>query len=142
MRLIHTSDWQIGKAYGFADDATREILRNERLEAIGRLGQLAQQHGAAIILVAGDIYEVAAPTDRTLRKPVERTPKFPNATRHVIPGNHDPHTMSGPWNRLSRMGLPDNVVLHLTPEAVELGAGGAFLVPSVLTRRHAATRPR
>ena len=141
MRLIHTSDWQIGKAYGFADDATREILRNERLEAIGRLGQLAQQHGAATILVAGDIYDVAAPTDRTLRQPVERMRQFPGVTWHVIPGNHDPHTQSGPWDRLSRMGLPDNVVPHLTPAPADLGDGSAFLVPSVLTRRHAAGDP-
>ena len=72
MRLIHTSDWQIGKSYGFVDDATREILRNERLEAIMRLGQLAHSGGASTILVAGDVYDVAAPTDRTLRQPIER----------------------------------------------------------------------
>ena len=141
MRLIHTSDWQIGKAYGFADDATREILRNERLEAIGRLGRLAQQHGAATILVAGDIYDVAAPTDRTLRQPVERMRQFPGVTWHVIPGNHDPHTVSGPWDRLSRMGLPENVVPHLTPEPADLGGGCAFVVPAILTRRHAAGDP-
>lgn len=141
MRLIHTSDWQIGKAYGFVDDATREILRNERLEAIVRLGQLAQQHGAGTILVAGDIYDVAAPADRTLRQPVERMRQFPGVAWHIIPGNHDPHTPSGPWERLTRMGLPDNVWLHLAPEPADLGDGTAYVVPAVLTRRHAAGDP-
>ena len=37
MRLIHTSDWQIGKPFGFADDAVREVLREERLQAIGAI---------------------------------------------------------------------------------------------------------
>jgi hypothetical protein len=93
MRLIHTSDWQIGKAYGFADDATREILRNERLEAIVRLGQLAQHHGTGTVLVAGDVYDVASPSDRTLRQPIERMRQVPGVTWHLIPGNHDPHTI-------------------------------------------------
>jgi hypothetical protein len=141
MRLIHSSDWQVGKAYGFVDDATREILRNERLEAIVRLGQLAQQHGAGTILVAGDIYDVAAPADRTLRQPVERMRQFPGVAWHLIPGNHDPHTLSGPWERLTRMGLPDNVHLHLAPEPADLGDGSAYVVPAVLTRRHAAGDP-
>ena len=141
MRLIHTADWQIGKAFGFADDATREILRNERLEAIVRLGQLAQQHGVATILVAGDVYDVASPTDRTLRQPIERMRQFPSVRWHVIPGNHDPHTPSGPWERLSRMGVPDNVVVHLSSEPADLGDGTAFVVPAVLTRRHAVGDP-
>ena len=141
MRLIHTSDWQIGKAYGFADDATREVLRNERLEAILRLGELAQQYGVSTILVAGDVYDVAAPTDRTLRQPIERMRQFPGVTWHLIPGNHDPHSPSGPWDRLTRMGLPDNIRLHLAPEPAALGDGAAFVVPAVLTRRHAADDP-
>lgn len=141
MKFIHTSDWQIGKAYGFVDDATREILRNERLEAIARLGKLAQQHDANTVLVAGDIYDLAAPGDRTLRQPIERMRQFPGVAWHIIPGNHDPHAPSGPWDRLARMDLPGNVRLHLTPEPADLGGGTAFVVPAVLTRRHAAGDP-
>ena len=141
MRLIHTSDWQIGKAFVFADDATREVLRNERLEVIGRLGQLAQDRGVTTILVAGDVYDVPAPADLTLRQPIERMRQFPGVRWHVIPGNHDPQAPSGPWERLKRIGLPDNVVLHLTPEPAPLGDGAAYVVPAVLTRRHAVGDP-
>ena len=141
MKLIHTSDWQIGKGYGYVDDATREILRNERLEAIVRLGELAQQHGASTIMVAGDVYDMAAPSDRTLRQPIERMRQFPGVSWHLIPGNHDPHAPSGPWDRLARMEMPGNVRLHLTPEPADLADGTAFVVPAVLTRRHAAGDP-
>ncbi len=141
MRLLHTSDWQIGKAFGFADDATREILRSERLDAIGRLGQLAQGQGVTTILVAGDVFDVATPTDRTLRQPIERMRQFPGVTWHIIPGNHDAHTPSGPWERLTRMGLPGNVVLHLSAEPAALGDGAGFLLPAVLNRRHAVGDP-
>ncbi len=141
MRLIHTSDWQIGKAFGFADDATREILREERLEVIVRLGHLAQEQGITTILVAGDVYDVVSPSDRTLRQPVERMRQFPRIRWHVIPGNHDPHTSFGPWDRLTRLGLPDNVIPHLSSEPMSLGDGMAFVVPAVLTRRHAVSDP-
>jgi DNA repair exonuclease SbcCD nuclease subunit len=141
MRLLHTSDWQIGKAFAFADEATREVLRDERLEAITRLGRLAQQHGAAAILVAGDIFDVAAPSDRTLRQPVERMRQFPAIEWHLIPGNHDPHIASGPWDRLRRLGLPDNIVLHLSSEAAPVGEGTAWIVPAALARRHADGDP-
>lgn len=141
LKFIHSSDWQIGKSYGFADDATREILRSERLEAIARLGQLAQQHGASTVLVAGDVYDMAAPSDRTLRQPIERMRQSPGVIWHLIPGNHDFHGPSGPWDRLARMGLPGNVRLHLIPEPADLGGGTAFVVPAVLTRRHASGDP-
>ncbi|TLU74320.1 metallophosphoesterase family protein [Lichenicoccus roseus] len=139
MRFLHTSDWQIGKAFGFADDATRAVLHDERLEVIGRLGRLAQAQGATAVLVAGDVYDVADPSDRTLRQPIERMRQFPTLEWHLIPGNHDPHTPNGPWDRLQRAGVPPNVHLHLAPQAQAVG--DAVLVPVVLTRRHALGDP-
>lgn len=141
MRLIHTSDWQIGKAFGFADDAVREVLREERLQAIGRLGRLAQAQGASAVLVAGDVYDVAAPSDRTLQQPIERMRQFPGIEWHLLPGNHDPHTPNGIWDRLRRGGLPANVRLHLTGDPAPLGDGGAWVIPAPLARRHAAGDP-
>ncbi len=141
MRLLHTSDWQIGKAFGFADEATREVLRDARLEAIGRLGRLARENGASAVLVAGDVYDFSAPTERTLRQPVERMRQFPGLAWHVIPGNHDPHVPGGPWERLQRGGLPENVHLHLTPAPAPVGDGAAWIVPAPLVRRHAAGDP-
>lgn len=135
MRFLHTSDWQIGKVFAFADEATREILRDARIEAIGRLGCLAQQEGARAIVVAGDVYDVGVPSDRTLRQPIERMRQFPGVVWHLIPGNHDAHVPGGPWERLLRGGLPANVHLHLTPKPGEL-VEGAWLVPAPLTRRH------
>ncbi len=141
MRLLHTSDWQIGKAFGFAEDSTREVLRDARLEAISRLGRLAQESGAEAVLVAGDIYDVAAPSDRTLRQPIERMRQFPKLAWHLIPGNHDPHTAGGPWERLQRAGVPDNLHLHLTPAPASIGDGKAWILPAPLTRRHASGDP-
>jgi DNA repair exonuclease SbcCD nuclease subunit len=145
MRFVHTSDWQIGKGFRFADDDTLAILQDERLDAIGRIGRLARSQGASLVLVAGDVWDVAAPSDRTLRQPVERMRQFPDIVWHLIPGNHDPNLPGGLWERLHRAGLPGNVRAHLEPEPVELGADdsgrAAWLLPAVLNRRHAFGDP-
>ena len=144
MRFVHTSDWQIGKTFRFADEAA-QLLRDERLEVITRLGQLASAEGAASVLVAGDIYDIETPAERTLRQPIERMRAFAGIEWHLIPGNHDPHTHRGPWERLLRLkaerGLPENIYLHLTPEPHPIAGGAAWLLPGVLTRRHAETDP-
>ena len=57
LRLIHTSDWQIGKVFRFVDNATMGLLQEARLRAITRLGELAGEKGAQHILVAGDVYD-------------------------------------------------------------------------------------
>ena len=142
MRFIHTSDWHIGKTFGFADDAA-QLLRDERLETITRIGALAQAQNAPTVLVAGDIYDVQTPLERTLRQPIERMRAFPDVQWHLIPGNHDPHTPRGPWDRLLKLAdqLPPNIHLHLEPEPAPLANGTAWLLPGVLTRRHAASDP-
>ena len=39
LRLIHTSDWQIGKVFRFVDNATVGLLQEVRLRAITHLGE-------------------------------------------------------------------------------------------------------
>ena len=144
MRFVHTSDWQIGKTFRFADQAA-QLLRDERLEAITRIGQLARAEDASAVLVAGDVFDIETPAERTLRQPIERMRALPGIEWHLIPGNHDPHTPRGPWDRLLRLkaepGRPENVHLHLTPEPKPILAGAAWLLPGVLTRRHAEADP-
>ena len=100
MRLIHTADWQIGKVFRFVDQATMGVLQEARLEAISAIGRLALEHAAPIVLVAGDIYDIATAEDRTLAQPLARMRAFAGVEWHLIPGNHDPHQPGGPWERL------------------------------------------
>jgi hypothetical protein len=141
MRLIHTADWQIGKVFRFVDQATMGVLQEARLDAITTIGRLAHEHGAPYVLVAGDIYDCASAEDRTLGQALERMRACPQAEWHLIPGNHDPHQPGGPWERLLRRGLPDNVVLHLEPRPASLAGGTAQLLPAPLTRRRALADP-
>ena len=72
LRLIHTSDWQIGKVFRFVNNATMGLLQEARLGAIARLGELAGEHAARHILVAGDVYDMEALSPRSLNQPLER----------------------------------------------------------------------
>jgi DNA repair exonuclease SbcCD nuclease subunit len=139
MRFIHTSDWQIGKAFRLVDDETLAVLRAERLEAISRIGHLAQAHGASAVLVAGDIFDVTGVSLTTLLQPVERMRPFSNVEWHLIPGNHDAHGIDGPWDRLLRTSLPDNIKLHINPEPMAIAGTSAWVLPAILTQRHSST---
>ncbi len=141
VRFIHTADWQIGKVFRLVDDATAGVLQAARLEAISTLGRLAHAETVPVVLVAGDIYDVASAADRTLGQPLERMRAFPDVAWHLIPGNHDPHQPGGAWERVLRRGLPDNVRVHLEPAPAPLAGGQAQLLPAPLLRRRASGDP-
>jgi DNA repair exonuclease SbcCD nuclease subunit len=140
VRLIHTADWQIGKVFRFVDHGTMGVLQEARLEAISAIGRLAMEHAAPIVLVAGDIYDIATAEDRTIAQPLARMRAFGGVEWHLIPGNHDPHQPGGPWDRLLQRGLPANVRVHLEAAPVAL-AEGAALLPAPLARRRALADP-
>lgn len=134
-RFIHTSDWQIGKVYRFVDDGTMGLLQDARLASITRLGELALEHGAGHVLVAGDVYDMEALSPRSLNQPLERMRNFEKVTWHLLPGNHDPHRPHGLWDQLIRRGVPKNVSVHLSTEPKILESDGFAVLPAPLQYR-------
>ena len=133
MRFIHTADWQIGKPFRKFGDQ-EPVLRQARLAAVETIGKLAVAEGVQHVLIAGDLYDTEAPTQKTLREPLERMRKYSAVTWNVISGNHDPHRGNGLWDRVRAAELPANVHLHLTAEPVELGSG-AVILPAPMRRK-------
>src|SRR3978361_1945411 len=85
MRLLHTSDWHIGRSLHGA-----ELLR-EQEAVLSRLAEVVAQERVDVVLVAGDVYDRAVPSadasavlDRVLMR-------FRAAGAQVVltPGNHD-----------------------------------------------------
>lgn len=141
LRLIHTSDWQIGKVFRFLGNASMGLLQDARLRAITRLGELAGTHGAHHVLVAGDVYDMEALSPRSVNQPIERMRAFPSVQWHLLPGNHDPHRPNGLWDQLLHRGVPDNVQVHASPEPVMLEPDGFVLLPAPLQHRRAIGDP-
>lgn len=140
LNILHTSDWHIGKPFGRLDEGVAAILRHARLKACDRLADAARAGGAGIVLVAGDVFDRPSLADRELRAPLEQMNVHRDLVWHIIPGNHDPALAGGVWDRVRRMGLPGNVVLHLEAKPVEIAAG-AWLLPAPLAAKAMSVDP-
>lgn len=141
LRLIHTADWQIGKVFRFVDNATMGLLQESRLRVIARLGELAGEHGARHILVAGDVYDLEALSPRSLNQPLERMRNFASVHWHLLPGNHDPYRPNSLWDQIQRKGLPDNVHIHVTAESTIFEGDSFALLPAPLHHRRTLDDP-
>ena len=140
LSILHTSDWHIGKPFGRLDEGVAGILRHARLKACNRLANAAREGGARLVLVAGDVFDRPSLADRELRAPLEQMNVHRDLVWHIIPGNHDPAVAGGIWDRVRRIGLPDNVVLHLESKPVEIAAG-AWLLPAPLAAKAMSVDP-
>jgi DNA repair exonuclease SbcCD nuclease subunit len=137
VRLLHTADWQIGKQFSWIEGDAGALVRTQRLETIRRLASLAREREVDAVLVAGDVFEMNTVSDETLRRTVDVLSGYTGPWL-LLPGNHDAALQESAWTRLSRIGVPDNVRLLVTPEPVTLKNGAMAVLPAPLTRRHEA----
>src|SRR4030081_409897 len=106
MKFIHSSDLQIGKAFGNFEPATASMLQDARQTVVRTLGEAAVKSGANDVLIAGDIYEKQQMSQQTLARAIENMRTFAGVQWHLMPGNHDHFRENGLWDRLARMQLP------------------------------------
>ncbi|MGY1887664.1 exonuclease SbcCD subunit D [Blastococcus sp. SYSU DS0753] len=96
MRLLHTSDWHIGRTLHGTD------LLAEQEEVLSGLAAVVAQEGVDVVVVAGDVYDRAAPSaDATavLDRVVGRL--LATGARVVLtPGNHDSARRLGTFSGL------------------------------------------
>jgi DNA repair exonuclease SbcCD nuclease subunit len=132
-RLIHTADWQLGKAFGRFDPDVRSALSESRFDAIDAVGREAAAHHAGHVIVAGDVFDVEWPEDRTLVQALSRMGN--HACRWwLMPGNHDYARNGGLWDRL-RARETSNVTVLADPQPAEIEPG-VWLMPAPLRHRH------
>lgn len=138
LRLIHTADWQLGKPYGRFDSDVRAALGEARFDAIDAIGRAAVEHGAAHVLVAGDVFDTEGPEDRVIVQAVSRMQRYP-CSWWLLPGNHDFARNNGLWDRVRGKGAT-NIRILADPVPSEL-APGHWLMPAPLTHRHTLDDP-
>ena len=140
-RFIHSADWQIGKVFRFVDGAEMGGLQLARLEAITCIGKLADERDVSHVLVAGDVYDHAAPSPHTRNQVVERMRACTSVHWHLLPGNHDFYQPNGLWDQLKRRGLPENIHLHTESAVTVIGQDTAVLLPAPLRHRRTLNDP-
>jgi DNA repair exonuclease SbcCD nuclease subunit len=130
LRLLHTADWHLGRRFpSFPEEAQKKLSR-ARMEAVGRLLDVARRHRVQAVLCAGDLFDDPTPTPafwEGLAKVFHDHPT-PEAPVFLVPGNHDPLLPESVWSAAHpfRGRLPawvhvvdrDDFAYELTPEAV------------------------
>jgi DNA repair exonuclease SbcCD nuclease subunit len=135
MRFVHSSDLQIGKAFGYFGPETAAILQDARQAVVRTLGEAAVKSGASAVLVAGDIYEKQQMSQQTLARAIETMRSFGSVQWHLMPGNHDHFRENGLWDRIARIQMPPNVTLQTRPGAIQItdeGGAPVFILPAPL----------
>lgn len=100
MRLLHTSDWHLGRSFHGVGmlDAQRDF--------IGQLVRTVTEHGVDVVLVAGDVYDRALPGVDVVRLLDDALVRLTAAGAQVVltSGNHDSAIRLGFASRLLERG--------------------------------------
>ncbi|MEU9690103.1 exonuclease SbcCD subunit D [Amycolatopsis japonica] len=85
MKLLHTSDWHIGRTFHGAD------LLAEQEAVLGHLADLVVAESVDVVLVSGDIYDRAVPSAEAVRVATTALGRIRQAGAKLVmtPGNHD-----------------------------------------------------
>jgi exonuclease SbcD len=110
MRLLHTSDWHLGRGLHGLD------LHDAQVHMVQQVSETVSRHGVDAVIVAGDVFDRAVP-------PVDAVRLWAEALRAlsaqvpviVISGNHDSAVRLGAAADLYREGV------HLCTDAHDVG---------------------
>ncbi len=85
MRIIHTSDWHIGRRF------ERESLEDDQRAFLNWLSGQVEEHGVDLVIVAGDVYDRSLPAEDAVALLDEGLNglRAAGAVVTLIPGNHD-----------------------------------------------------
>jgi len=143
MKFLHTADWQLGKPFARISDPDKAAkVRNERIEAIHRIGELVDQHDADFVVVAGDLFDSPTPEKSIVSAACSAIGKL-TVPVYAIPGNHDFGGPGGLWNqaffRQEQENLAPNfrILLEKSPVAED----HFTLLPCPLLRQHESEDP-
>jgi DNA repair protein SbcD/Mre11 len=85
MKILHTSDWHVGKVLKGRD------RHDEHVAVLGSIVRTARDEDVDLVLIAGDLFETSAPTAKSQGLVMRTLLALREDDRHVvvIAGNHD-----------------------------------------------------
>lgn len=132
MRFIATADWQLGMTAHFLNAEARPRYAQARIDVLRRIGDLATEHQAEFIVVAGDVFESNQLDRAVLGRAFDALKDVPVPV-YLLPGNHDPLDASSIYRSAEfERGCPPHVRVldhtgpHVVAEGVELIAAPWF----------------
>jgi exonuclease SbcD len=100
VRLLHTSDWHIGRTFHGAD------LLAEQEAVLGHLADLVVGEAVDVVVVAGDVYDRAVPSAEAVRVATSALTRLRRAGAQLVitPGNHDSAARLGAFAEFAAAG--------------------------------------
>lgn len=132
MRLLHTADWHLGRAFSSRPSAHR--LYEERFRCVERLVELAQSQAIDALIVAGDVFDSPRMPSHRLVELIATLSRL-EAPALLLPGNHDPHLPGGIWERPEWERAASNVIRLTTREPLVLDQIGLVVHPCPVLRK-------
>jgi len=133
-RFLHSSDLHLGKRFGNLAEDLRGRLREARHGSIERLAARAREHGADVVLLAGDTFDTETPAPDIRRQAIAEMAHHAPLRWVLLPGNHDSLQAAQLWASL-RAGLPGNVILATEAAPLALAPDVVLLPAPCTTRR-------
>ena len=131
LKILHSADWHIGSVFEALPPEKARHMRALLRAVPERIAATANERGADLVLLAGDLFDSPRPS-RESREAVVSALSACRAPVFIAPGNHDPMAPGSAWDGIV---LPDNVYIFKNNciERVELPFanvyGAAFTEP-------------
>lgn len=130
VKVLHAADFHLDSAFGALPEEKARLRRRESRGIPARLVEWANDHGAQLMLLAGDLFDSDNLYGQTAQELADALGRF-HGRVFIAPGNHDFYAAHGPWGAAA---WPENVHIFTSGRPVcvdepELGCavwGAAF----------------
>jgi DNA repair exonuclease SbcCD nuclease subunit len=144
IRFLHAADLHLGLRITRFEENACQRIGEARFEAIELLRTRAAEHQVDFILIAGDIFD-----DHSVSRTISERAftlfegKAVSCPVYIIPGNHDPLTRGGVWDRDPWTREQRTKHIHLLREPMPVSVPGlpVTLFPCPLRNRNSIDDP-
>lgn len=136
VKILHAADFHLDSAFGALSEERARQRRQECRQLVGRLVDYANDHGADMMLLSGDLFDGARVYAQTTEELAAALGRF-HGPVIIAPGNHDPYTHRSPY---AKELWPENVHIfnRSTMETLEFPQYGCTVYGAAFTAADAA----
>ncbi len=135
VRMLHTSDWQIGMTRHFLGGEAQPRYASARLDAIRQIGEVARREECDLVVVAGDVFDSNLLASQTVRRALEAMRSI-NCPVYLLPGNHDALDAASVYHsRVFTEACPEHVHPIVGPGLVSVQPGVDLVAAPLFSNR-------
>ena len=136
VKVLHAADFHLDSAFGALSEERSRQRRQECRRLVDRMVDYANDHGAELMLLSGDLFDGERVYAQTAEELAAALGRF-HGVVIIAPGNHDPYTARSPY---ARTAWPENVHIFEkeTWETLEFPQYGCTVYGAAFTAGEAA----